>query len=179
MREPRFPRAATAQFSVQGTAPGGRGRASTSPPRLGYAETTASCSRRFRERCEAAARLVACVTLPRQLKSAGVGRRFVVTNLRRWLGDLDCVYDAEMIVSEIMGNAVRHGRDDFVSLCVTLVDEVVGIELGERSPELARALAPADEDAEDGRGLLIVEAAAVALITPSIAVVQVPALPVG
>ena len=119
------------------------------------------------------------MTLPRQLKSAGVGRRFVVTNLRRWLGDLDCVYDAEMIVSEIMGNAVRHGRDDFVSLCVTLVDEVVGIELGERSPELARALAPADEDAEDGRGLLIVEAAAVALITPSIAVVQVPALPVG
>ena len=109
-----------------------------------------------------AARLVARVTLPRELRSAGVGRRFVTSNLLTWLGDRECVYDAEMIVSEMIGNAVHHGMAPFVFLTVSLEAGMIGIDLGERSPELAETPSLPPLDAEDGRGLFIIEALSVA-----------------
>lgn len=109
-----------------------------------------------------AARLVARVTLPRQFRSAGVGRRFVTNNLHDWLGERECVGDAEVIVSEMIGNAVQHGRGKSVllTLSISLDRDVIAIELGEQSPELAEAPSLPSADDEGGRGLFIVDALA-------------------
>jgi anti-anti-sigma regulatory factor len=67
---------------------------------------------------------------------------------------------AEVIVSELVTNAVRHARTS-VELRVTLRDDQLRISVRDGEPGLARRQAPAEADAH-GRGLLIVDAVATA-----------------
>ena len=101
--------------------------------------------------------LVARITLPRHPASSGVARSFVLMQLGSWLDDLESMGSAQLIVSELVGNAVSHGLGESFDLVLTLTDHLLVLELEELSAELASAT-PAPDDAESGRGLVIVTA---------------------
>jgi len=96
----------------------------------------------------------AVLTLPPDPTSAAQARRFVGRTLRTWraasLGE-----SAELLVSELVANAIRHsGTDVEVSLRfdgLRLVIEVSDCGPGQPRPRLPSA------DSEDGRGLYLVD----------------------
>ena len=87
--------------------------------------------------------------------SARHARRFVDEVLSRWRCD-DLLDDVQLLVSELVTNAVVHAGSD-VEIAVRLLSDVVRIEVVDRSP--TTDLRPRDPraDAESGRGLLLVE----------------------
>jgi anti-sigma regulatory factor (Ser/Thr protein kinase) len=87
------------------------------------------------------------------------GRRFITKVLHSWrLEHLVEIGDAEVITSELLGNAVRHGGDD-VTVLVDYDGQRVRIAVGDGSRELPQSRRP-DADDVHGRGLTIVEALA-------------------
>ncbi|MDT0377204.1 ATP-binding protein [Streptomyces sp. DSM 42041] len=99
-------------------------------------------------------------SLPRVPASAGRARRLVGDALATWyLAALQP--DAELVVSELVTNAVEHARADVIRVTITRLAAgavrigVIDKDCGEPSP---RAAGPRDED---GRGLVIVGALAV------------------
>ncbi|SHF54152.1 Anti-sigma regulatory factor (Ser/Thr protein kinase) [Jatrophihabitans endophyticus] len=95
------------------------------------------------------------VALPAETGSVRVARRFVK---ERWQGMADEVLgDVELIVSELVANAVRHGRPDIVfrlraepfAIDIAVLDHGPGI------PSLAAS--PPDLTATSGRGLTLVD----------------------
>ncbi|WP_019873283.1 ATP-binding protein [Sporichthya polymorpha] len=94
--------------------------------------------------------------LSADLLSVTHGRHFVRDTLLEW--DLArLVEDAELGVSELIANAVRHARTD-VTLSISAADRVT-ISIADGEPMLHRPFVPLDEDfAESGRGLKIVAA---------------------
>ena len=87
--------------------------------------------------------------------SASRARRFVDEVLSRWhCGEL--LDDVQLLVSELVTNAVVHAGSD-VEIAVRLLVDSVRIEVVDRAPDATlRASSPAVED-ESGRGLLLVE----------------------
>jgi len=87
--------------------------------------------------------------------SAGKARRFVDEVLSRWrCGDL--LDDVQLLVSELVTNAVIHAGSE-VEIAVRLLVDSVRIEVVDRAPDARlRPSSPADGD-ESGRGLLLVE----------------------
>jgi anti-sigma regulatory factor (Ser/Thr protein kinase) len=88
--------------------------------------------------------------------AAGIARRFVHDN--RDHIDADVVENAELLVSEIVTNALRHGAGDII-LTMRVDPPGIGVRVtdtGERLPVVA-SHAPSD-DQGSGRGLLIVDA---------------------
>ncbi|WP_435192517.1 ATP-binding protein [Streptomyces sp. NRRL F-5630] len=69
-----------------------------------------------------------------------------------------------LIVAELAANAVRHGRVPGRDFVLRLVHRpaaaLVRVEVSDTHPALPVRLAPAPEDAEGGRGLLLVDALA-------------------
>ncbi|MGW1817333.1 ATP-binding protein [Streptomyces sp. NPDC002125] len=98
-------------------------------------------------------------TLPRTPEAAGYARRLVALVLTVW--DMNEVRDAaEMVVSELLANAVQHARCESVRLTVTrLSDSRVQVSVVDRSRAHPRRRA-ADSIEEPGRGLGIVDALA-------------------
>jgi anti-sigma regulatory factor (Ser/Thr protein kinase) len=100
--------------------------------------------------------LTVSVQLPATLQSSALARRFVRAVLHAWRFSDDGAYTAQLVVTELASNAVRHaaGRD---SLELTLVldgDTVtVGLCDGSAIPPVVAALT---DDAESGRGMSIV-----------------------
>ncbi|MFE1907407.1 ATP-binding protein [Streptomyces gardneri] len=97
--------------------------------------------------------------LPCDLESAAVARRLVAAVLVRWeLPEL--TESAELIVSELVTNAVRHARTcgASVRVVVTRVSgdrvQVAVTDLDQRPPVLVQA----GPDEESGRGLALVAA---------------------
>lgn len=74
--------------------------------------------------------------------------------LRRWQCTQGCIDDAVLIVSEMVTNAIRHGRGR-VRLRLRRVANLLRLEVRDASSQLPTLL-PADPDAESGRGLRIV-----------------------
>ncbi len=95
--------------------------------------------------------------LPTDGSATGRARRFVRAALRDWAGSADGeVPDvAELLVSELVANVLRHGRGEPI-LTLLLRDGVLRCEVEDeaRVPLRARDRSPDDEG---GRGLLIVE----------------------
>jgi DNA-binding NarL/FixJ family response regulator len=91
--------------------------------------------------------------------SARQARRFVDETLRRWECD-DLLDTVELLVSELVTNAVIHARSD-VDVSVQLLPDRVRIEVADQSPEGIRrkALTP---DGSSGRGISMVESLALA-----------------
>ena len=87
--------------------------------------------------------------------SASRARRFVDEVLSRWqCGDL--LDDVQLLVSELVTNAVVHAGSE-VEIAVRLLVDSVRIEVVDRAPDAKlRPSSPAVED-ESGRGLLLVE----------------------
>lgn len=69
--------------------------------------------------------------------------------------------DAALLVSELFGNSIRHGGSgapgETVTVAVTAQDDVIRVDVADRSGPRAPELRPADGEAEDGRGLQLVE----------------------
>ncbi|MET8678208.1 ATP-binding protein [Streptomyces sp. NPDC004647] len=110
------------------------------------------------------------LTLPSDDLAPGRARAFTRETLAEWSlhaeWNLNQLTDrAQLIVSELVTNARLHGRTrpdgqaEYVTLTLALQDSVVGIEVGDNSPEspIPRASPPS---ALDGRGLLLVDIAA-------------------
>jgi anti-sigma regulatory factor (Ser/Thr protein kinase) len=71
-----------------------------------------------------------------------------------------CGDDAELLVSELFGNSVRHSGSgapgETVTVAVKTGDGVVRVEVTDRSGPGVTELDPADQYAEGGRGLQLV-----------------------
>jgi DNA-binding NarL/FixJ family response regulator len=87
--------------------------------------------------------------------SAGQARRFVDEVLNRWHCE-SVLDDVKLLVSELVTNAVVHAGSD-VEVAVRLLADAVRIEVVDRSPMSPLAPGSPTEDAESGRGLLLVE----------------------
>ena len=95
------------------------------------------------------------------------GRRHTQAVLRSWRLGTEVIDDAELLVSELVTNAVRFsgshaGRENLeglqrISLVLRLVAGDVIIEVSDPNPQPPVA-AEADGDAEGGRGLMLVQA---------------------
>jgi anti-sigma regulatory factor (Ser/Thr protein kinase) len=106
--------------------------------------------------------LLACVRLPAQAESVGEARRVTEEVLKSSGVLTEALEDAELVVSELVTNAVVHGAkslDQHVLLVLmqsgpTLVVKVYDVDtrIGPRKQ--------ASSDSESGRGLLIVDALA-------------------
>jgi hypothetical protein len=92
--------------------------------------------------------------LPTELRSVARARRLACATLAEW-GFADQVEVAELLVSELVGNALDHGRGQ-VRLSFFAADGRVRCEVEDEDPRLPRMRA-ADLDAESGRGLFLVD----------------------
>jgi hypothetical protein len=96
-------------------------------------------------------------------EAARAARAFTTSTLREWQLD-DLVQEAVLIASELVTNAIRHGRccagtDDGVEMAWQRQAARVILMVTDRSP-LPPVLGTADQDAESGRGLQVVQALA-------------------
>jgi anti-sigma regulatory factor (Ser/Thr protein kinase) len=94
-------------------------------------------------------------------ESARAARDFTTSTLRDWQLD-DLIEEAVLIASELVTNAIRHGRAcsaDQVELAWQRQASRVVCLVTDRSP-LPPVIGVADRDAESGRGLQVVEALA-------------------
>lgn len=99
------------------------------------------------------------IVLPPAASSVPVGRRFARGVLHSWrLSDLAEAGDVELMTSELLGNAVRHGRDD-VTVLIGYDGARVRVAVGDGSRQLPQSRHASTEDVS-GRGLVIVEALA-------------------
>ena len=96
-------------------------------------------------------------------EAAKAARDFTTTTLREWQLD-ELVHEAVLIASELVTNAIRHGlagTSDGVELAWRRQAARVICMVTDRSP-LPPVLGFACQEAESGRGLLVVEAIATA-----------------
>lgn len=99
------------------------------------------------------------ILLPPAASSVPAGRRFASGVLHSWrLSELADAGDVELITSELLGNAVRHGRDD-ITVLLRYDGRRVRVAVGDGSRLLPQTRQPGTEDVS-GRGLVIVEALA-------------------
>lgn len=94
--------------------------------------------------------------LPAGTMAVPAARHFTSDVLRTWPIAAETAETAELVVSELVGNAVQHG-DGIAELGLVLDDDVVRIEVVDNSPVLPVLLRPAPAD-DRHRGLLIVSA---------------------
>ena len=99
------------------------------------------------------------VTLAQEAHAPRDARRFVDETLRRW----DCaaaLETVELLVSELVTNAIVHARSD-AEVAVVLLRDSIRVEVGDRSPEPPR---PRDAKIHElsGRGLSLVDKLATA-----------------
>lgn len=99
--------------------------------------------------------------LPAVPSSTCRARVLVRATLRDWTGRTEgevpeVAEVAELLVSELVANVLLHGRGDPV-LTLTLRDGVLRCEVEDEARVPLRARDRAPDDAEGGRGLLIVE----------------------
>ncbi|HKN97272.1 MAG TPA: ATP-binding protein [Pseudonocardiaceae bacterium] len=92
--------------------------------------------------------------LPAGTMAVPAARHFTSDVLRTWPVAGETRETAELVVSELVGNAVQHG-DGIAELGLILDDDVVRIEVVDNSPVLPVLLRPGPAD-DRHRGLLIV-----------------------
>lgn len=98
--------------------------------------------------------------LPALDASVTRARRRVLDRLREWCVDEEACDDAQLLLSELFTNAVRHTASEKVSCELWLIGLRLHLEVtdqgGGRHPLAPRQGEPLDMDAESGRGLLLV-----------------------
>lgn len=98
------------------------------------------------------------VDLPPDLTAAREARATTRRVLPRWrLGAL--LDPVLLVVSELVGNAVRHGRPP-VDLTLTRAARGVRVDVHDENPAAPATVASAAETAESGRGMFLVDAVA-------------------
>ncbi|MFF4760553.1 ATP-binding protein [Streptomyces sp. NPDC001292] len=101
------------------------------------------------------------LSLPATPATASEARHQAVDAIAGWGSGLgtEVVHTAELLVSELVTNAVQYAGTGSVSLVVCLDEAVLRIEICDTSPVLPQP-APPDADSEGGRGLFLVTALA-------------------
>ncbi|MET9931004.1 MULTISPECIES: ATP-binding protein [unclassified Streptomyces] len=95
-------------------------------------------------------------TLPREPRSAAVARRLVRTALTVW-GLEPLIEDATLVITELVSNAVDHGRLPSIRVIVSRPSaNVIRLGVVDRSKTVPTLRTDADEDRTRGRGLLLV-----------------------
>lgn len=100
-------------------------------------------------------RLVA--VLPAELRSAQHARSMVLAACARW-DATDVCADTELVVTELVANAVRHAGTE-ITIRLAVLTEIPGGVRAEVSDSSTRPVRPrrADGLAESGRGLFLVD----------------------
>lgn len=104
--------------------------------------------------------LLGCVRLAAQPESVAEARRITVAIIARLRLGAGFQEDAELIVSELVTNAVVHGataHDPHVLLVLMQSGRKLRVKVYDASSDLGRRREPRS-DAESGRGLVIVDA---------------------
>lgn len=94
----------------------------------------------------------------RELSAPGAARGFVAAVLEKWALDSAFIDDVRLVVTEIVANAVRHGKRGDVDLHVDLQGDALRVSVADRTPyeTLPFAATPHWEE-ESGRGLLLIQ----------------------
>jgi anti-sigma regulatory factor (Ser/Thr protein kinase) len=90
-------------------------------------------------------------------------RQFLETHADKEHSDLDA---AELVVGELVANAVRHGAPPF-GVCVDWHDDPPMLCVVDRGPGMRPVYPAPDPDSESGRGLLLVRALAGEVVVDS------------
>jgi anti-sigma regulatory factor (Ser/Thr protein kinase) len=100
----------------------------------------------------------AVINLPHDASASALARRFIEENQDHIRPEV--LADAELLVSEIVTNALRHGRPD-ITLALHVDWPRIGVVVTDGGhTSLRRPQEFPDADRPDGRGLLIVDAVA-------------------
>nr|WP_269205272.1 ATP-binding protein [Motilibacter aurantiacus] len=94
--------------------------------------------------------------MPAEPASAGAARRFLTSTLRDWSTPPEVIEVAALLVSEITGNAVRHGRGQ-ISVTARRRAGLIRVEVNDAGRAPLPAPRRAAPEAESGRGLWLVE----------------------
>ncbi|MFF8262030.1 ATP-binding protein [Streptomyces virginiae] len=97
-------------------------------------------------------------SLPPTPVAVPTARRQVREAIAAWpavLAMSEAVHTAELVVSELVTNAVRYAGHQSISVVAQLSDAVLRVEVRDASPALPTLTLP-DEDREGGRGLFLV-----------------------
>jgi len=97
----------------------------------------------------------AMVVFPRDIDAVGAARRWLAEFLDGHHRSAAQTQDAELVVSELVTNALRHGLGDVV-VRSALDDDVLQVAVTDSGPELPE-LQPVDPDRIGGVGLQIVD----------------------
>lgn len=92
-------------------------------------------------------------TLPRRADAAAEARREVRDLC--WSRGRDVVGDVELVVSELVANAVRHGTGE-ITLVLALLPDCVRVAVADRGPG-APTLVDAGTERTGGRGIALVD----------------------
>lgn len=97
----------------------------------------------------------ASAALPSDLRSAGPARDFAAQTVRAW-GNAELEETVKLLVTELVTNAVRHA-DSHVEVKLALSADVIRVEVKDKDPTIPTPR-QAEEMAESGRGLALIEA---------------------
>ena len=98
----------------------------------------------------------ASAIVPARPGSVPATRAFLVNLLKGWDITGDTIDDAALLVTELVTNAIEHGAGT-VAIEVCIVDDVLHVAVSDHGQWVPRRV-DADPEAEDGRGLWLVEA---------------------
>ncbi len=93
------------------------------------------------------------------VRAARIARREVAEMLRHRLGEQDR-HDLEVLVSEIVTNAVRHGHagpDDRIIVHVAMSRDVLRVEVCDQGPGFTPPAAPRTRPDGGGNGLMLID----------------------
>ncbi len=96
-------------------------------------------------------------TLPRAPQAVRTVRSLLWMSFECWRLDLSRLDDAALVLSELVGNAVRYGDGESVRVALHRDGTTLRIAVDDGSEQLP-VLKQVDWDAEGGRGLFIVDA---------------------
>jgi anti-sigma regulatory factor (Ser/Thr protein kinase) len=96
-------------------------------------------------------------TVPRAPESSARLRSLLWTTFACWECDSQRLDDAALVLSELVGNAVRHAEGDTVQVRLRRTQDVLRIAVQDCSPRRPAPRQASFED-ENGRGMMIIEA---------------------
>ena len=98
-------------------------------------------------------------TVPRAPESSARLRSLLWTTFACWDCDADQLDSAALVLSELVGNAVRHAEGDMMRVRLRRDGSVLRIAVEDASPHIPQVREP-DWEAESGRGMVIIDALA-------------------
>ncbi|MER7728495.1 ATP-binding protein [Streptomyces sp. NPDC096323] len=99
------------------------------------------------------------VWLPAEAVSVPLARRFTTAVVKLWKVGGELLEDAELVVSELVGNATTHGRCDLTVRLRLDANGLLHITVVDRGDEPESAASPPTDD-EHARGMHIIQALA-------------------